>query len=278
MIDPDPPIDGPDRFAHPQVKNLPLRQNAERGGYGWVRDFPDARDYLYAGTRVSDLPPSCDLRPQCPPIYDQGTLGSCTANALAAAIEFDLLKDRKRAFTPSRLFIYFLERAIADTVAQDAGAQLRDGIKAVTKIGAPPESDWPYEIAKFAETPPEPAFFAAAQGLVKSYFRVPQDIWQMRSCLADGYPFAFGFTAYKSFESPAVARTGKVPMPKSDERLLGGHAVVAVGYRDDDRTFIVRNSWGPLWGREGYFLMPYEYLITPHLAGDCWTVRSIASQ
>lgn len=271
----DPPPVGPDFLARSELAKLPLRKPAARGGYGWVRDLPDARDQLFAGSQNRTLPDAVDLTPECPPVYEQGALGSCTAHALAAAIEFDLMKQSRPAFTPSRLFIYFLERVISGSVGRDSGAQLRDGIKAVAKIGAPPETLWPYVPEKFAALPPERAFVAAKADLVDSYFRMPHDIWRMRSCLADGYPFAFGFTAYESFESATVARTGKVPMPGSAERMLGGHAVLAVGYDDAKRIFLVRNSWGAGWGRAGYCLMPYEYLITPHLAGDAWTIRSV---
>jgi C1A family cysteine protease len=100
----------------------------------------------------------------------------------------------------------------------------------------------------------------------------------MRGCLANGYPFVFGFTVYQSFESAAVAQTGIVPMPAPGEQVLGGHCVLAVGYDDNQRRFIVRNSWGPSWGVAGYCTMPYEYLINPNLASDFWTLRSVSSK
>ena len=119
---------------------LPVRTASVHGGYGWVRDLPDARDFSYAAPIHSfpqGLPPLVDLRPQCPPVYDQGQLGSCTANGIAAAIEFEQKKQGKKAFTPSRLFIYYNERAIEGTVNHDSGAQIRDGIKSVAAVGAP---------------------------------------------------------------------------------------------------------------------------------------------
>lgn len=202
-------------------------------------------------------------------------MGSCTANAIGGAIEFDQRKQGTKEFVPSRLFIYYNERVMEDTVNQDAGAQIRDGIKSVVKLGAPPESDWPYDIAKFTQKPPQQAYQDAIQDLVASYARVTQSLGQMQGCLASGYPFVFGFTVYESFESEAVASTGIVPMPASGERAVGGHAVVAVGYDDTKRTFIVRNSWGADWGDKGYFYMPYEYLLTSDYADDFWTVRSV---
>jgi C1A family cysteine protease len=193
------------------------------------------------------LPPSVDLRSECPPIYDQGQLGSCTANGIAGAVEFDQRKQGSKEFTPSRLFIYYNERVMEGTFNQDSGAQVRDGIKSVATLGAPPETDWPYDIQNFAQKPPTAAYSDAKQDLVSSYARVAQNPTQMQGCLAEGYPFVFGFTAYESFESEAVAKTGIVPMPASGEAVVGGHCVVAVGYDDSQRTFIIRNSWGTGW-------------------------------
>jgi C1A family cysteine protease len=244
-----------------------------------VRDLPDARDFAYAAPLLrfpQGLPPSVDLRSECPPLYDQGQLGSCTANAIGGAIEFDQRKQGTQEFVPSRLFIYYNERVIEGTVNQDSGAQIRDGIKSVATLGVPPETDWPYDISKFAQEPPPSAFADAKMDLVTVYARVAQNLVQMQGCLASGYPFVFGFTVYDSFESDAVAQTGNVPMPIPAENVLGGHAVVAVGYDNTKRVFIVRNSWGPEWGAKGYCYMPYEYLLTPSYSSDFWTIRSVS--
>lgn len=267
----------PTPSKHP-LEGLSIRRASPHGGYGWSPDLPDARDYSYAAPLVrfpQGLPSAVDLRSECPPVYDQGQLGSCTGNAIAGAIEFDLRKQGSKEFVPSRLFIYYNERVMEGTVNQDAGAQIRDGIKSVAQLGAPPEADWPYDITKFSQPPPAQAYQDAKQDIVSSYAGVAQSLTQMQGCLAAGYPFVFGFTVYESFESQAVASTGVVPMPASGERVMGGHAVVAVGYDDSKRVFIVRNSWGPGWGAKGYFYMPYEYLLTPDLSDDFWTIRSV---
>jgi C1A family cysteine protease len=249
--------------------------------YGWVPDLPDARDHLYAtpSRYLSSLPVQVDLRPQCPPtVYDQGQLGSCTANAIAAAFEFDLLKQGAADFMPSRLFIYYNERAIEGTVNSDSGAMIRDGIKTVNKQGVCTEDLWKYDISVFAQKPPEQCYTEALQHQVTSYQRVPRLLNQMKGCLASGYPFVFGFSVYESFESEQVAKTGVVPMPSTaTEQLLGGHAVLAVGYDDAEQRFLVRNSWGDRWGMGGYFTMPYAYLTDRSLASDFWAINQVES-
>jgi C1A family cysteine protease len=245
--------------------------------YGWVPDLPDQRDHTYAVAAhlVSNLPDSVDLRDQCPDVYDQGELGSCTGNAIAAALEFDRMKQNLDDFTPSRLFIYYNERVLEGTVDSDSGAQIRDGIKSVAQQGDCPETEWAYDISKFADAPPQSCYDDALQYKAVQYQSVSQNLADMQGCLASGYPFVFGFTVYESFESDAVAQTGDMPMPKSREQVIGGHAVLAVGYDNQDRVFIVRNSWGEGWGDAGYFYMPYAYLLDDNLADDLWTIRLV---
>ena len=246
--------------------------------YGWIPDLPDSRDRPFAApsATLGALPPRVDLRAQCPPVYDQGTLGSCTANAIAGALQFDELKQRQAdAFTPSRLFIYYNERVIEGTVDEDAGAMLRDGIKSVARQGAPHEAVWPYRITKFRDKPNAAAYKDAANHQAVLYQRVPRTLDQMKGCLAAGFPFVFGFSVYESFEAGVVERTGTVPMPSPSESLLGGHAVLAVGYDDAQSRFVLRNSWGAGWGRAGYGTLPYDYLLDANLSDDFWTVRLV---
>ncbi len=247
--------------------------------YGWIPDLPDQRDHLYTAPRevLLALPGSIDLRPQCPAVYDQGQLGSCTANAIAAAMEFDQMKEQQpQVFLPSRLFIYYNERAIEGTVNTDSGGQIRDGIKSVAAQGDCPESLWPYDITKFAVKPPQQCYDQALKFEAVQYESLPQNSDTLKGCLASGYPFVFGFTVYESFESPQVAQTGHAPMPSTSERAVGGHAVMAVGYDDSKNWFIVRNSWGAGWGMNGYFTLPYTYLLQPNLSSDFWTIRVVS--
>lgn len=245
--------------------------------YGWLPDLPDHRDQLYAAPLelAGALPARADLRPHCPPVYDQGQLGSCTANAIAAAIEFDRLKQKLSDFTPSRLFIYYNERVIEHTVDSDSGAQIRDGIKSTAKQGDCPESEWPYVIAKFKTRPPANCYADALKYKVVLYQRVTQTLSQLKGCLASGWPFVFGFTVYDSFESAQVAKTGHAPLPQAGDTVIGGHAVMAAGYDDAKQWFFVRNSWGTKWGLKGYFTLPYTYVVDPSLASDFWTIRIV---
>jgi C1A family cysteine protease len=249
--------------------------------YGWIPDLPDHRDLLYftEPARVATLPPKVDLRSQCPSVYNQGQLGSCTANAIAAAHEFEQRKQNlKTAFTPSRLFIYYNERVIEHTVAQDAGAMIRDGIKSAVKQGVCPEKEWPYRITAFSSKPTASCYRDALLNQVLNYQRLTPTLLHLKDCLAAGFPFVFGFSVYESFESESVVKTGKVPLPKPAERLLGGHAVLAVGYDDKNQCFIVRNSWGADWGLAGYCWMPYAYLTNPTLSSDFWTIRVVEGE
>jgi C1A family cysteine protease len=246
--------------------------------YGWVPDLPDARDHLYAApmAALKKLPAVVNLRPKFPAPYDQGQLGSCTGNAIAGAVQFGRRKQKQKPdFVPSRLFIYYNERVIEGSVNTDNGAQIRDGIKSVVKQGACSEKTWPYLITKFTVKPPNKAFHEGAKYQVTSYSRLTQVLNQLKGCLASGFPFVFGFTVYDSFESQEVANTGVMPMPAPSEKVLGGHAVLAVGYDEPSQRFIIRNSWGTGWGQKGYFTMPYAYITQSNYCDDFWTIRLV---
>ena len=240
-------------------------------GYGWRPGLPSMGFPLYsARVEAAALPPSVDLRPHCPPVYDQGQLGSCTGNAWAGEIEFLQIKQGLTEFTPSRLFIYYNERVLDNDVNTDAGASISDGAHVVSTQGCPPETDWPYDVNAFAEKPPQTAFQDGLKHLALQVQQVSQDLTSMKEVLVSGLPIVIGFVVYESFESDQVTKTGVVPMPAHHEQKLGGHAVVVVGYDDSQSRFIVRNSWGDQWGMKGYFTMPYAYLTNPRLSSDFW--------
>jgi C1A family cysteine protease len=243
--------------------------------YGWQPDDHDPRDLRYApqAALLRRLPPAVDLRAHLPAPYDQLSLNSCVAHAVAAAMEFEQMRQGARKVTPSRLFLYYNARALQDVVKQDHGVQIRNGIKAVAKKGACEEKHWPYLVHRFAERPPRRTYQVAHRHRALRYFRLRRSLPHLRACLAESYPFIFGMTVYSGFASARVTRTGTVAMPAPDERRIGGHAVLAVGYSQARRRFLVRNSWGTDWGRGGYFTLPYAYFEQPRLAKNFWTIR-----
>lgn len=244
--------------------------------YGWRPDRPDFRDHLFSHAGIA-CPPAVDLRALCPAVLDQGQLGSCTGNAIANAHHFEQMRQQMaNAFAPSRLFIYYNERALEGTIKSDAGAAIRDGIKTIAKQGVCAETLWPYNISRFTRKPAVRAYKAALAARALKYQRVTQATSAMRACLAAGRPFVFGFTVYESFESAEVAQSGVVPMPQPHERALGGHAVLCVGYDDASERFIVMNSWGTGWGQAGFFTIPYAYLSNRQLASDFWMIELVA--
>ena len=245
--------------------------------FGWRPDTPDMRDYLKAVAPAKKLPLKVSLRATMPAVYDQGSLGSCTANSVGAILEYNQRKQMEAdAATPSRLFIYFNERVMEGTVSEDSGAEIRDGIKSVAQLGAPPETLWPYVISKFARKPPAAAYREARKHQAVRYERVAQSAFALQNVLAIGYPVSFGFTVYESFETK-VGANGIVPMPQPDESLLGGHAVVAIGYKTirSQLYFECRNSWGPDWADHGHFWMPSAYLTSRLLASDFWVIEQV---
>lgn len=245
-------------------------------GYGWRPQLPDQRDLLLPSrlTSPTALPESVELRGGMPSVYDQGNIGSCTANAIAAAYEFTQNRQGQLMVTPSRLFIYYGERVLEGTTKQDSGAYIRDGFKVLAKTGACRETTWPYVTSRFAKRPSAKAYAEAKAHQALVYMAVLQTVTALKGCLAEGFPFVFGFTVYESFESDTVASTGIVPMPAPRETVLGGHAVLAVGYDDARQAFLVRNSWGNGWGIGGHFWMPYAYVSSQRLASDFWTLRT----
>lgn len=246
--------------------------------YTWKRDRADSRDHKFV-PKLTTLPTNVDLRVNCSAIENQGNLGSCTGNAIAGIIEF-LCRRAKKNTDVSRLFIYYQERVYEGTVGIDSGAYIRDGIKAVNKIGVPTETLWPYNINRFAVRPSQAAYINAATRKAVAYQRCI-NFSAVKAAIAQGYPVVVGFDVYESFESGTwwqPTGTGIMPYPdKNTEMLLGGHAVALVGYNDTTNTFIARNSWGTSWGQQGYFYMPYQVIQDSTMSSDFWIITSITN-
>lgn len=251
---------------------------SKKHGFGWIPDVPDFRDNAYKLT-AGDLraagisaPRESDLRPDMPPVWDQGSAGSCTGFAGNAVWWHRRRCQGDECFIPSHLLTYYNARLIAGWQKYDSGATIRDTMKVLGRWGACSETLWPYDISKLTAAPPRKAYREAERFQSKIYRRVDRDLDVMRLCLSDNRPIIFGFAVYESFISEEVASTGYVPMPQKGERLLGGHASVEVGHIDAEQVKICRNSWGPDWGDGGYFYMPYDFFTNPDLSDDFWTL------
>jgi C1A family cysteine protease len=243
--------------------------------YDYRPDLPDKRDYYFQYTPGTPLPNIVDLRHQMSRVEDQGDLGSCTANAWVGVIEYlDKVKDG-HYHNWSRLFLYYNERALHRDQNVDSGAYIRDGAKALAKQGICQETHWKYDITKFAEKPPATCYTEALTHQALVYSRVAQTQEAVLNALALGNPVVVGFTVYESFESPEVEKTGMVPLPGPTEDVLGGHAVLVVGYDLEKKLFTVRNSWSSHWGDHGYCYFPFAYLLDGDLAEDFWIIKAI---
>lgn len=258
--------------------------NAENPRFNLEKDDHNPSDEQYqppAGSTSNQT--KVDLReiPNAfPPVFAQGSINSCSANAVSAAIYFDMVKQNwRKPFVPSRLFIYYNERDLEGNLDEEkfgkigAPVSLRDCIKSVHEQGYCPENMWPYDTEKLYIKPPAAAFDSARLHHSYSYQRIKNNINHLKHCLEEGFPFLFGFTVYPAFESAAAGQTGFVPMPKAGEKSIGGHAVIAVGYDDAKQQFIFRNSFGSGWGEDGYGYFPYEYLTK--YGFDFWVLKKV---
>jgi C1A family cysteine protease len=245
--------------------------------YGWKRDGVDNRDLVLrlGPPNLDGVPTKVDLREHCSTVENQTTLGSCTANAAAGALEYLEIKKGnvgEKFENFSRLYVYYNMREIQGTLNEDSGGTMRDTMKALNKLGACDELLWGYDVEKFRTKPIDECYKDAENHKISEYSRL-ETFPDMVKCLADGFPFVFGFMVYTQFEGPQVAKTGVLQMPTPGEEFRGGHAVCAVGYNMDEKTILVRNSWGEGWGQDGYFTMPFSYISSPMLAQDFWTIR-----
>jgi C1A family cysteine protease len=245
--------------------------------YGWKPDISDHRDRIFklGGADLSALPCKVDLRPKCSVVENQSTLGSCTANSVVGALEYleiidaDLTNNDKNL---SRLFVYYNTRDLEGNIDVDSGGSLRSTIQALAIHGTCDELLWPYDISNFKTKPADDIYASADEHKITDYSRL-NDLSDMLTCLASGFPFVFGFSVYSAFEDPVTAQTGILNLPNGDETFMGGHAVCAVGYDMEAKTVLIRNSWGATWGQDGYFTMPFAYISNPGLAADFWTIR-----
>jgi C1A family cysteine protease len=228
------------------------------------------------------LPASYDLRTvtdYVPPILDQQELGSCAANEISNSLRFCIGKETgvTSEWQPSRLYIYYFTRLLEESPTnEDTGISIKGGMESISKYGACNETTWPYDISQFATTPSKEAINEAHTHIYGyTYLSVPQDLVHIKQALVAGYPVVIGIQIYESFESDEVAKTGIVPMPDTKtEKCLGGHCVSIFSYNDATQRFTLSNSWGSNWGNNGYFTLPYDYVMNSDLAADFWQAHS----
>ena len=252
-----------------------LVEDIEFNEFGWKKDLPDERDYQFSFSS-KDLPRNFSLKPHMPKVLDQGQLGSCTANGICNALRrCEIVEGIDDEKPRSRLFVYYNEREMEGNVNEDAGAQIRDGIKSVANVGSCFESTWPYDIKLFTEKPPPEAYAEAKLHKAIQYHRVGQEAESLKHAIYSGFPVVFGFVVYSSIRKPTVIRSGIIPMPTRFDQPIGGHCVVLTGWDDTRRLFQIQNSWGEKFGDEGYGYMSYDYILNPELASDFWLITYV---
>lgn len=235
--------------------------------FSFSPQLTDERDSVFQwSVPKKELPAMVDLRSVMPKVYDQGSLGSCTSNAIAALVEV-----KSKIIMPSRLFLYFNERVVINTINEDSGANLRDGFKSVKKQGICEEDMCPYIIEKYTEKPLHTAYQNAIEYTATQYTAIPQTENSLKTALVAGLPIAFGFMVKES-----LMNVGEDGIYKPKGQVLGGHAVAIVGYKDATKTFIVRNSWGGNWGDKGYFTMSYKDVLNPKVSTDFWVIQGMS--
>ena len=226
-----------------------------------VRADPyDNRDYLYVRSSSSKLKSTVDLRTWASAVEDQLHLGSCVGQAIVGAFELMVNKSYPERFVDlSRLFVYYNARLLDNWVNEDVGAYVRDGVKSLAQWGVCSELLWPYIVDKFANTPSVESYLDAKNRIIKKYYRV-KTLDDCLYALSDDYPVVISMHVFNSFYDLELPGRAVLSMPGEWEELIGGHAVTLVGYDINKKQFITRNSFGPVWGDRGYFLMPFEYL------------------
>lgn len=250
---------------------------------GWIPQLPQHTDHQFLPTvAAQEMPQFVAHDVSQIPVLNQGQQGSCTGHGTAGVVMFDQQKQGETVVVPSREFIYWNARNYEGTANEDSGAQVRDAVKVVAKLGVCPDTDFPYNDQVYNVQPPQSAYEAATkqEAIVYEAIQYPH----LNQALASGFPFVFGFTVFESFETQQVAETGIVPIPQRGEQVLGGHCVWCWGYNDSytetnagipPRTKAIRNSWGEEWGDKGNFYLPQAYFDLG-LCSDFWVVRRIS--
>jgi C1A family cysteine protease len=239
---------------------------------------PKAKNYCANRFSPKQLPSKVDLRPYLTQVEDQSAVGSCVANSLVGAYEYLAKRQLGDSGDVSRLFVYYFARVYDGSEGEDVGCTITNAIKVLEEYGSCTEETWPYDLDLVNETPDDDAVDEASNFLIEEANEINIDLYEMKHCLAEGFPFVFALKLFKTFDH--ARKKGIVPIPKlnSEEgrESHGNHAMLCVGYLDNHKLFIVRNSWGEDWGDKGYCYIPYEYMTNPELCWDCWAIRNVS--
>ena len=182
----------------------------------------------------------------------------------------------------SRLALYYSVRKAAGHLGADTGSSIRDGIKAVARDGIPREELWPYDLSKWNDAPSPEALAEGAHRRAVEYARLVT-LDDMLACLAGGLPFVFGMSLYSAFEalegSPARPAVLLPPwqhaVGATAQDYVGGHALLCAGYDLAQRRFLIRNSWGEVFGDGGHVWVPFDVVLSPNICDDFWCARKI---
>ncbi|CAF3509485.1 unnamed protein product [Rotaria socialis] len=272
-------------MAEAETKFLVNPETGDRFPIGgcFISDEPSPWPLCGSVLTLSDneLPQSVDLRQFMTPVENQGQTNTCVANALAGAYEFLIMKNTKKHIDVSRLYMYYNGRTIDNLHTQkmaDNGTFIWAAIAGLKRHGCCKEGQYPFNPSSMNTQPPPECYTEGAKHRIKDAFQVPVTLNSMKGCLAEGFPFAFGLGTFLSF-AQAQTNGGRVPTPNPMYEPLnaqhGQHAMLAVGYSDASKCFIVRNSWGDTWGDKGYCYIAYEYMTNPQLCHDLHCIRLV---
>ncbi|MBQ7644615.1 MAG: C1 family peptidase, partial [Spirochaetales bacterium] len=220
---------------------------------------------------------SVDLRGNFTSVKNQGALGSCLSHALVSIYEYFLRCNGLNAPDLSELFLYYNARLEQGDEAIDEGSNIQASMSALSTQGICMEEEWPYAEDKFRVRPPDSAYQDAATRKVKESLNVALTVDDIKSALEDGFPVAISVNLYESFTS---GHGGFIPLPAEDEKQSenhGRHAMVICGFSEEDKLFIVRNSWGTQFGDAGYCYMPYAYITNPDLTNWAAIIKEIVT-
>lgn len=223
---------------------------------------------------------SVDMRPMFTAVRNQGELGACTVFAMVGVYEYLLKKLQMEKTDLSEHFVYYNVSVGSDGEPVDDGSSLFAVATSMSEHGICLE-----ELCRYDSTlsrPSQEAYEEAQNHLVKKVKNVPIGADQtanhkaITSALAEGYPVIISLKLYDSF---GTGIRGFVSRPTPEEKQQdkhGNHAMVLCGFSDEEKVYIVRNSWGTDFGDQGYCYIPYSYVDDSAFCNQACIITHIA--